>query len=192
MVILCAVMVAITARAEYFAPAMELTYSEKNTVLSMVFADWDEDSVADRAALVKEFDTQDYATLVVDLSSTASNAGQEVTIKFDDFAWDGIQAGTRASLSLSGVGSLIVNSGNSSVGRDRWRHRLYIAYRRKNLVVAGFDYSWRDTLTDISLTCDVNLLAGVGYKNDVKFEFDTHVIELGEWNDEKIRKLCES
>lgn len=160
------------------------------TVLSMVFADWNDDSIPDKAALVKHYDDHDYATLVVDLSSATDEGKSSLAIKLDDFAWDGFASGTRASLSLSKVGSLVVNSGNSAVGRDRWEHRLYIAYRSQNMVVAGFYYGTRDTVTRKIVNCDVNYLAGYGYKNTERFTFRRDVIDLKDWTETNIHDVC--
>jgi len=52
---------------------------------------------------------------------------------------------------------------NESIGRDRWRQTLTIAWRDGAFMLAGFTCSWHDT-PDLanSGTCDVNLLNGKG------------------------------
>ena len=67
------------------------------------------------------------------------------------------------SLSLAPNGSVKVHSQNDSIGRYRWSQVLTIAYRQGQYRVAGFTYSWRDTLNlPDNGTCDLNLLSGRG------------------------------
>lgn len=62
-------------------------------------------------------------------------------------------------------GSLAVNTRNDAVGRSRWNQKLTLAYRNNALVVAGFSYSWRDTI-DLANAgqCDINILTGKGFR----------------------------
>ncbi|NDU99396.1 hypothetical protein [Pseudoroseicyclus tamaricis] len=82
---------------------------------------------------------------------------------FYDVAWSGASPGTLPSLELAPNGSLRILSANESIGRERWRLALTIAYRDGHYRVAGITYDWYDTL-DLSAggTCDVNLLTGSG------------------------------
>jgi hypothetical protein len=59
---------------------------------------------------------------------------------------------------------------NESIGRDRWRQTLTVAWRDDTFVLAGFTYSWYDTLDpEKSGTCDVNLLTGKGERTKGTF-----------------------
>ena len=79
-----------------------------------------------------------------------------------DVAWIG-GIGQQPELSLAPNGSVLLTSMNEAVGRSRWRLTLTIAYRRGAYRVAGYTYSWYDTI-DIADngTCDLNLLNGKG------------------------------
>lgn len=81
-----------------------------------------------------------------------------------DIAWKGGMFGQEPDLSLAPNGSLRLTSRNDSIGRNRWELILTIAYRKDAYRVAGFTYSWRDTLDlDAYGICDVNLLNGRGF-----------------------------
>lgn len=78
-------------------------------------------------------------------------------------AWDGGGPGRTPELSLAPNGSLRITSMNESIGRDRWRITLTIAHRQGSTRVAGYTYSWYDTLeNDNNGVCDLNLLTGKG------------------------------
>lgn len=79
-----------------------------------------------------------------------------------DIAWAGGMS-SPPYLSLTEFGSVQVISQNDAVGRGRWELILTLAHRQGALRVAGFTYSWRDTLDpDDFGSCDVNLLTGRG------------------------------
>ncbi len=84
------------------------------------------------------------------------------TVFAADIAWVG-GVGQMPSIALAENGSVQVMSMNDSVGRDRWTLILTIAYRNDAFRVAGYTYSWYDTL-DLANhgVCDVNLLTGRG------------------------------
>ncbi|MEJ5219513.1 hypothetical protein WG622_14750 [Cognatishimia sp. D5M38] len=80
-----------------------------------------------------------------------------------DFVWHGAGFGQEASLALAPNGSVQVMSMNESIGRNRWRLTLTIAYRDQAYRVAGYTFTWYDTLDlENSGNCDVNLLSGKG------------------------------
>ena len=71
--------------------------------------------------------------------------------------------GQQPELAVTPHGSLLVQSMNESIGRDRWHQTLTVAWRGNAFVLAGYTYEWYDTL-DLSNAgkCDVNLLNGKG------------------------------
>ena len=79
-----------------------------------------------------------------------------------DIAWAG-GIGQKPELSLAPNGSVRLTSMNEAIGRNRWRLTLTIAYREGAYRVAGYTYSWYDTLNLPDRgTCDLNLLTGRG------------------------------
>lgn len=139
-------------RALIFAALLPLPAFAGNFV-SMIVADVDGDGKEDVAILSG---TETYADLTI-----RSTLGGEVTAPA--FAWMGVAAGTLPGLERSTEGSLLVHSMNEAIGRNRWHQTLTIAYRDGAYRVAGFTYSWYDTLDlAASGSCDLNLLTGKG------------------------------
>lgn len=72
--------------------------------------------------------------------------------------------GQEPELDLAPNGSVRLTSMNESIGRDRWRQTLTLAWRDGAYRVAGYTYRWYDTLDlDRSGKCDLNLLTGKGF-----------------------------
>lgn len=79
-----------------------------------------------------------------------------------DIAWVG-GIGQQPELTLAPNGSVRLTSMNEAIGRNRWRLTLTIAHRDGAYRVAGYTYSWYDTLNLPDRgTCDLNLLTGRG------------------------------
>ena len=80
-----------------------------------------------------------------------------------EISWVGSMAGQQPKLAVTPIGSLQIISMNISMGRHRWRETLTVAWRKAQFVLAGFTYSWHDTLDERNVgKCDVNLLNGKG------------------------------
>jgi hypothetical protein len=145
----------------------------------------------DLALLVDNLD--DGADLYVysGLERNALSAGAKPSFVKKNAAWTGAMAGTRPSLAVNDKGSLLVNSENDSVGRDRWSQTLTVVRRNGALTVAGLTYSARDTLDpNAGGSCDLNFLAGKGTRNGKKVEIKAQTIPLADWSDEKLPKEC--
>lgn len=88
---------------------------------------------------------------------------------YTDVAWAGGMDGQRASLAVSDEGSLLIQSGNDAVGRDRWWMTVTVVHRGGTLKVGGITYEWSDTLDpDAGGRCDLNLLTGRGVVETAK------------------------
>ncbi len=94
-----------------------------------------------------------------DLSIT-DTGGRDILAQ--DIAWIG-GIGQEPELGLAPNGSVTLTSKNDSVGRSRWFLTLTIAWRDNAYRVAGYTYTWYDTL-DLATygVCDINLLTGRG------------------------------
>lgn len=120
------------------------------------------------------------------------------TIKAADIAWIG-GIGQRPELDVAPNGSVRVVSMNASIGRNRWYLTLTIAHRDGAYRVAGYTYSWYDTLNpDDNGLCDLNLLTGKGIldkgENGPKRAVRTNVqpLPVTEWKDDHpIPDVCE-
>lgn len=118
-----------------------------------VASDLDGDGAAESFTLIDAGDNR--AELRIE------EAGVEV-LTAPNIAWTG-GIGQQPELSLAPNGSVRLTSMNESIGRDRWRITLTIAYRDGAHRVAGYTYGWYDTLDpEANGTCDLNLLTGRG------------------------------
>lgn len=131
--------------------------AEAQTVAGPVASDLNGDGRAERFTLIHTGDGS--ADLLIE------NTGHG-TLRADDIAWIG-GVGQQPSLGLAGNGSVLLQSKNDSIGRNRWNLTLTIAWRNGAYRVAGYTYGWYDTLNlDDQGVCDLNLLNGKGFVTD--------------------------
>ncbi|MCU0550146.1 MAG: hypothetical protein MUC48_12420 [Leptolyngbya sp. Prado105] len=155
----------------------------QDKIISSVKADWNGDGVSDRAILVVGEPTE------ADLLIYLSGISKPMTKK--NIAWRGEMYGTNPSLSVNPQGSLVITSANEAIGRDRWSKKVTALYDKGEFEVAGFTYSYRDTLDLANTgTCDVNLLTGKGIKNDKEFRTTLKPMSLAEWTEDSEPKEC--
>jgi hypothetical protein len=168
------------------APAAAAT----KAVLAEVSADLNGDGVTDRAVLMHAPDGDD-----VDLAIYLSAAGKlpaQPTLYKTAFGWTGDMAGTEPEISVNKAGSLVVVFQNDAVGRDRWSRRFTIAFRAGALVIAGYDYTARDTLNPAGGgNCDLNFLSGHGTRNGKPIKLAAGAIPLSAWTDQSAPKSCD-
>lgn len=162
-----------------------MTYAKNPQTISVATGDWNQDKRLDAAVLMKN---KDMVELYIFL---ATKKGLQPFIYKKDIVWTGTMGGTVPYLKAKGRGSLLINSENDSVGRNRWQQTLTISYRDKNFIVGGYTYNSYDTL-DLKKTfeCDLNLLTGHGIKNKKAFKIAPQRIKLNNWTDERVAKQC--
>lgn len=135
-------------------------------VLSAVTAEWNNDGYFDRSVLVLSESDPSETELFIYLSDP-SEKRLKLAVHKKNIAWVGSLWGTLPSLETNKKGSLVITSANDSIGRNRWIHKLTVAYRNNVFVVAGYTYVAYDTLDPkYKLDCDVNLLTGRGKKTE--------------------------
>jgi hypothetical protein len=141
-----------TAWAEEPAPI------PKQNVMDVLSPDLNGDFYPDRVVL---FQT-DEGTAKVDFFIRSDDTNTLVyAATLAEPIWSGAMYGTTPGLDLNEAGSILVNSENSAIGRNRWEQIITIAYRNDALRVVGYTYNWYDTLDlDNSGQCDVNYLSG--------------------------------
>lgn len=95
--------------------------------------------------------------------------------------------GSDASLTMTESGALRVNSENIAIGRHRWQQTLTIVRRGGRFVVAGYTYSFYDTLAVdangevLTGECDVNLLTGKGFMDGKAIRSSLKAPPVSEW-----------
>ncbi|WP_395175211.1 hypothetical protein [Roseibium alexandrii] len=105
--------------------------------------------------------------------------------------------GTDASLSTAENGALRVHSENIAIGRNRWQQTLTIVHRDGQYVVAGYTYSFYDTLAVdangdvLTGECDVNLLTGKGFKDSQPFRTNLRSVPVTKWRADMAPPECE-
>jgi hypothetical protein len=161
----------------------------QDKVLSSVKADWNRDGVTDRAILAASEADPTETDLLIYLSDPSQKSRLALSKK--NVAWRGAMYGTQPSLSVNPQGSLVVNSANDAIGRDRWSKKITAMYENGEFVVAGYTYSYHDTL-DLSVggTCDVNLLTGKGVRNNQEFRTTLKPMNLKNWTEDSEPKEC--
>lgn len=120
-----------------------------------LIGDFTGDGIPDLARLIEAGDTGE-ADLLIRLNGDPKDMWVERAV------WVG-GIGQKPSLRLTPGGSLQVVSENISIGRNRWEQIITLAWRKEQLMIAGYTYRWYDTLNlDGSGSCDLNLLSGKG------------------------------
>jgi|GEM_PF-989863 len=113
---------------------------------------------------------------------TDAGEGWKQAVLAKNIVWRGGMYGQEPSMEAQEHGSLKIISENSAVGRDRWEQVLTIAYRGGEFLVAGYTYSYYDTLDpDANGLCDVNLLTGKGVLNGKAFMTTLGAIPARSW-----------
>jgi hypothetical protein len=147
-----------------------------SAVAGMEIIHVDGDIYSYKAVLV---DTEDGADLYI---FTDSGDGWQQAVHARDIAWRGGMYGQAPWLDETQSGSLKLYSENSSIGRGRWEQILTIAYRDGTFKVAGYTYSYYDTLDpDAAGECDINLLTGKGKHNDKPFKTKFPAMNVSDW-----------
>ena len=98
--------------------------------------------------------------------------------------WGTKSAGQQPQISILANRSIIVHTQNMSIGRTHWERTYTLAWRDGELVVAGFTYSFFDTISQWTAgRCDINLLTGEGTRNGAMLATSSQHITLAEWDD---------
>lgn len=160
------------------------------SVIGVVSADWNGDHNDDRAVLIETDDVNQVALLIYMSGKTVK---RRLVIRVNNVAWQADVSGNKASISLNKRNSIIIRSGNMSVGRNRWRHTLTIVYRKGKFMIGGFTHNAYDTL-DVknTLDCDINYLAGKVVKNKKVLYIKNVAPPLNVWKADHTPSICRS
>jgi hypothetical protein len=179
-----------TAPAKSPAPAQSAPPEiAQDKALSSTTSDWNRDGIEDRAILVASEADPTETDLLIYLSDQSQTP--KLALNKKNVAWRGAMYGTQPSLSVNPQGSLVIQSANDAIGRDRWSKKITALYENGEFIVAGYTYSYHDTL-DLSAggTCDVNLLTGKGVRNDKEFRTTLKPMSLQTWTADSEPKEC--
>lgn len=123
---------------------------------------------------------------------TDAGEGWKQVAHAKDMVWRGGMYGQEPWMEATEHGSLKIYSENSAVGRNRWEQILTIAYRNGVFRVAGYTYSYYDTLDpDANGQCDVNLLTGKGVLNGKNFKTSLGALPVQDWTMDTRPPECE-
>ncbi len=163
-------------------------------IIAAATGDWNKDGAQDLALLVAPGDDSDMISIDIFLQSDdhkllkpAAKARDKI---FGNYSHDGLY-GNDPDIKALGNGSIAVTSQQSAIGRNRWEQTLTIAYRNGDFVVAGYTYSYYDTLDpDSAGKCDYNVLSGKAMVNDKPVKVAPKTIKIENWDEEKDRGPC--
>lgn len=167
----------------------DTTETDLDQPISSVSTDWNGDGLEDRALLIPSISGEPQATLLIYLSEAPDHL--RLAIRKENIVWHGSLYGNEAQLSLNDQGSLVISSQNEAIGRGRWSQKITAMYQDGVFIVAGYTYSYRDTL-DLAAggTCDVNFLTRRGFSNNNPFRIDRSPINLTDWTEISIPTEC--
>lgn len=139
---------------------------DTDSIVDAVTGDFNKDGKQDLALLIRGDGDMDLRFFLRDKGGFfLKPAGAALDKVWGTAQPDGI-VGQEPQLFAMPNGSLQVTTKNEGIGRDRWQQTLTLAYRNTDFIVAGFTYSYHDTLDEANNgDCDLNVLTGKGVAN---------------------------
>ncbi|MGV7122999.1 MULTISPECIES: hypothetical protein [unclassified Sphingopyxis] len=106
------------------------------------------------------------------------------TIELPARFWGTSSAGQQPEVAILQKRSITVHTQNTGFGRSHWERTYTLAWRKGELIVAGFTYAFYDTIDHgQSGRCDVNLLTGRGVRDDKAIAAAGQRVLLVDWED---------
>lgn len=161
-------------------------------IVAMASGDWNKDGTADLAVIATPGDDSgDDNGLYIYLAKPEENRLTLVR-SLPNTVWGNLTMyGQEPEVAALANGSFTLTTKNDSVGRDRWRQSLTIAYRNFDFIVAGYTYSAYDTLNpDGGNECDLNVLTGKGKSSGRPVAGQAQFVLLKDWQDGIARTIC--
>lgn len=160
-------------------------------IFSVVTGDWNKDDVSDAVWILNRNDGEQFDVLF-HLSDEYGRLKLHTYVP--DMVWGAsVMFGQEPWVSVRDNGSIIIGSQNSAIGRNRWEQKLTVIFKDQQFVVAGFTYSYYDTL-DLNANgeCDLNLLTGKGIIDGKAEKFDRNIQSVIGFSDtsDTIIDLC--
>ncbi|PZR43857.1 MAG: hypothetical protein DI537_61780, partial [Stutzerimonas stutzeri] len=154
--------------------------------------DWNKDGVADLVLVATPGDNSGEDNgLYVYIAKPEENR-LTLALTLPNTIWGNLAMyGQEPELAALANGSFTLTTKNDSVGRDRWRQSLTIAYRNFDFIVAGYTFSSYDTLNpDAGSECDLNVLTGKGKARGQPIAGRAQFVLLKDWQDDVGRSIC--
>jgi len=139
---------------------------ETDNIVKAVIGDFNKDGAADLVLLTRGTEDMDLLFFLRDKERDyLKPAGVALNKVWGRVGPDSFY-GQEPILEAMANGSIKITTRNDSIGRNRWSQTLTLAYRNTDFIVAGFTYSYNDTL-DLAASgdCDLNVLTGKGIAN---------------------------
>lgn len=173
---------------------------DTNNIVAAVTGDFNKDGAPDLALLIRGDGDMDLRFfLEAENGKYLRDAGVAAHKVWGTAEPDGF-VGQEPDIKAMPNGSIQVITRNDAIGRNRWNQTLTIAYRNTDFIVAGFTYSYYDTLDpNSSGDCDLNVLTGKGTANvpdgkggtrKVAVSAAPQFIAFKDWPDDGGMKAC--
>lgn len=155
--------------------------------------DWNKDGATDLALLVAPGSDDEVVGIYLYITESDRGLLRLVTAA-PDKVWgntrlDGLYGRDPAITALAN-GSIAVMSQNSTIGRDRWEKTLTLAYREGRFIVAGYTYSYYDTIDSDSGSCDYNVVTGKLTRDETARSVAPRTVSIADWTDEIGSTAC--
>lgn len=165
-------------------------------IMNMASGDWNKDGTPDLAIVAAPGDdSRDDAGLYIYLAQPEANR-LTLALALPDTVWGNLQvSGQEPELAALPNGSMTLVTKNDSIGRDRWRQTLTIAYRNFDFIVAGYTFSSYHTVAvdgaeNETHDCDLNILTGKGKMDGRDIAGKPQFVLLKDWKDKIARDIC--
>lgn len=161
-------------------------------IIAMASGDWDKDGTADLAVIATPGDDSGDDNGLYIYLAKPDESRLTLALSLPNSVWgDLTMSGREPELTALANGSFTITTKNDSVGRDRWRQSLTIAYRNFDFIVAGYTYAAYDTLDpNAGAECDLNVLTGKGKTSGGPVSGQAQFALLKDWKDETARSIC--
>lgn len=161
-------------------------------VAAMASGDWNKDGVADLVLVATPGgDSGEDNGLYVYLAKPEESR-LTLALALPNTIWGNLTMyGQEPEVAALANGSFTLTTKNDSVGRDRWRQSLTVAYRNFDFIVAGYTFSSYDALNpDGGSECDLNVLTGKGKAHGQPVAGRAQFVLLKDWQDDIGRSIC--
>lgn len=165
-------------------------------IIAMTSGDWNKDGTPDLAVVATPGDDSgDDNGLYVYVAKPEENR-LTLALSLPNTVWGNLTMyGQEPELAALANGSFTLTTKNDSIGRDRWRQSLTIAYRNFDFIVAGYTFSSYDTIAEdgaenSTRDCDLNVLTGKGKSGGRAVSGQPQFVLLKDWKNEIARTAC--
>ena len=161
-------------------------------IIAMASGDWNKDGTPDLAVVATPGDEGgDDNGIYVYVAKPEENR-LTLALSLPNSVWGSLTLyGQEPELTALANGSFTLTTKNDSIGRERWRQSLTIAYRNFDFIVAGYTFSSYDTTDpDAGAECDLNVLTGKGKTSGGPVAGKAQFVLLKDWKDDIGRSIC--